>query len=110
MDAVRYFKLENSGGFIARIHVNYRIGGEESWKIWKPAGYADICASGERTQDLKELDIEDGSHVRLVAFIRGGSDQIAAEEYIFYSNIGRTAAYKVSGTTLDSKLNLASYG
>lgn len=110
MGAIRYFRLMNQGAFICRLHVNYRPGGEESWKTWEPAEYADIYTAAERTVDMKELGIEDGTHVRLIAFIVSGSHQIAAEEYIFYSNIGRTAAYKASGTLLSSRLNLVRYG
>lgn len=110
MDAVRYYKLRNQGLFVSRLYVNYRPGGEESWKTWKPAGYADICIGGERTQDLKELGIEDGSHVRLIAYIAAGSEQIAMEEYIFYSNAGRTASYMVSGDVVYSSLELLCYG
>lgn len=108
MDTIRYFKLQNSGGFVARINVSYRPDGEQNWKTWKPSDYADICAGGERTQDLTELGIPDGTHVRLVAFVALGKDHQAEQEFIFSSDGRKTASYEVSGTTLINHLKLLS--
>ena len=110
METIRYIKLKNKGGFVAKIHVSYRPEGEKSWKTWSPSGYADICAAAERTQDLKELGIADGSHVRLKAFVALGKDNLADEEYLFFSSSGATAAYEISGTTLINKRQLVSCG
>ncbi len=110
MKTVRYFKLHNSGGFVARLYVDHRRDDEQTWSIWKPSGYADICAGAERTQDLKEAGIENGSHVRLFAFVAGGVDKTAGEEYIFDPNSSSMAVYEISGTTLINSLTLKSYG
>lgn len=108
MDTIRYFKLQNAGGFVARINVTYRLDGEGNWRKWKPSGYADICLGAERTQDLKELGIPNGTHVRLIAFVALGKDNHAKEEYVFSSGDGKTASYKISGTTLINDLKLLS--
>ncbi len=110
MNTVRYFKLHNSGGFVARLYVDHRRDEGQNWNIWKPSGYADICAGAERTLDLRETGIENGSHVRLFAFVAGGVDKTAGEEYIFDPNASSTAVYKISGTTLIDSLSLQSYG
>ncbi len=110
MNTVRYFKLHNSGGFVARLCVDHRRDDEQNWSVWKPSGYADICAGAERTVDLKGTGIEDGSHVRLFAFVAGGADKTAGEEYIFDPNASGMAAYEISGTTLNNSLKLKSYG
>lgn len=108
MDTIRYIKLQNAGGFVTRINVRYRPGDSGDWKTWKPSGYADICAGAERTQDLKDLGIPDGTHVSLTAFVVLGKDNEAKEEYRFFSSDGKTASYKISGTTLSNKLRLLS--
>jgi len=110
MNTIRYFKLHNSGGFVARLYVNHRRDDEQNWSLWKPSDYADICAGAERTVDLKEIGIESGSHVRLFAFVAGGVDRTAGEEYIFDPNASSTAAYEISGPTLINSLTLKSYG
>lgn len=106
MDMIRYFKLQNAGGFVAHIDVSYQPYGKKDWETWKPSGYADICLGAERTQDLKELGIVDGTPVRLIAFVALGKDNHAKEEYIFSSSSGKTASYRISGTTLSNKLRL----
>lgn len=108
MDTIRYFKLSNKGGFVTRIHVRYRNEGEENWKEWSGSG--DICIDAERTQDLKDLGIANGTHVNLLAFVVWGSDHTASEEYIFSSESGKTASYEISGTTLINHLKLISCG
>lgn len=110
MNTVRYLKLHNSGGFVARLYVDHRGVNEESWSLWEPSDYADICAGAERTVDLLDTGIEDGAHVRLFAFVAGGVDKTAAEEYIFDVCASSTAVYKISGTTLINSLSLQSYG
>ena len=104
MDTIRYFKLTNKGGFVARIHVSYRRDGEENWKEWSGSG--DICLHAEKTQDLSAVGIEDGTRVRLIAFVAGGIDKLANEEYIFSASASKTASYKITGTTLISTLSL----
>ena len=105
MDSIRYFKLANKGAFVTRIYVNYRLESEKEWKKWKPSGYSDICAAAERTQDLKELGIPDGTHVRLLAYVALGHDNESDEEFLYVSSSGETASYQISGTTLSNKLH-----
>ena len=104
MDSIRYFKLANKGAFVTRIYVKYRLEGEKEWKKWKPSGYADICTAAERTQDLRELGIPDGTHVRLFAYVALGNDNESDEEFLYVSSSGETASYQISGTTLSNKL------
>ena len=105
MDTIRYFRLKNAGGFTAGIKVSYRDG-KGDWVTRGPSGYADIRCGEERTQDLRDLGIAEGAHVRLIALVHFGKDNYANEEYVFSSGEGKTASYRLSGTTLISKLEL----
>lgn len=125
MDDVRYIKLHNSGGFVTRIHLMYKLPKDDGhgnisypaeFSEWKNHGYADICASAERTVDLlKDVDLSngtvpDGTIVKLKATIPLGSAREASEQYAFYSSSGKTASYNISGTSLNAHLKLKSYG
>jgi hypothetical protein len=120
MDNVRYFKLENSGGFVAQIEVQYKekhtdgqgnISYDAEWKSWQHDGYGDICVGAERTVDLlNDLNIPDGSQVRLKAIVVAGKDRTADEQYIYQKTASSMATYKISGTTLINSLKRVSFG
>ena len=61
MENIRYIKLKNKGGFVAKITVQYKgkhtdehgnVSYDAEWKSWHSDGYRDICAAAERTVDL----------------------------------------------------------
>ncbi|MDD3252146.1 MAG: hypothetical protein PHV18_06270 [Lachnospiraceae bacterium] len=116
---VRYFKLHNTGGFVARIIVHYKekykspagiISYDAEWKNWESPNYSDICASSERTVDLKnDVNLKSGTLVKLRAYVMAGTDREAGEQYTYDEDSGKTAAYEISGTTLTSKLHKVSY-
>ena len=92
MENIRYIKLKNKGGFVAKITVQYKgkhtdehgnVSYDAEWKSWHSDGYRDICAAAERTVDLTDSDIPDGSQVRLKAVIVAGRDHTASEQYIY---------------------------
>ncbi len=105
MENIRTFKLRNKGGFVARLFIEYRASDKDSWNTWKPDGYSDICAAAERSVDIADTGIASGSHVRLHAFVLSGSDRTASEEFIYSKDVGTTAAYNITGTTLINKLH-----
>ena len=58
MENIRYIKLKNKGGFVAKITVQYKgkhtdehgnVSYDAEWKSWHSDGYRDICAAAERT-------------------------------------------------------------
>ncbi len=118
MDNIRYIKLKNTGGFVARIEVQYKgkhtdaqgnVSYDAEWKSWHSDGYRDICASAERTVDLTDSNIPDGAQVRLKAIVKLGSDCTSKDQYIYNKTSSKSAVYKVSGTTLINSLERVSY-
>lgn len=119
MDTVRYFKLQNTGGFVAQIEVEYKkkntdtsgnVSYDAEWNSWKPSGYHDICVHAERTVDLcSDAKIPEGSQVRLRAVVKGGKDK-TSDQYVYQQASPNTASYKISGTTLINSLTLCSFG
>jgi len=117
MDTVRYFKLRNTGGFVARIAVLYKkkhtdehgnISYDANWSEWNPSGYHDICAGAERTSDLKEIGLPEGSQVQLKAKVVAGKGK-TSDTYEYSSVGGKMASYKISGTTLSNSLEREHY-
>lgn len=110
---VRYFKLTNKGGFVAQMKIKWthytqieeggniirKKNGSGSYEL---SGYRDICLHGERTIDMKNTDIPDGSEVYLEIIVCGGYDRKTKELYIYSSTASDTASYKISGTTCSS--------
>ncbi|MCI8404427.1 MAG: hypothetical protein HFE49_05945 [Clostridia bacterium] len=118
MNDIRYITLQNEGGFVAQIEIQYKrkhtdahgnISYDAEWKSWHYDGYRDICAASERTIDLTDSDIPDGSQVRLNAIVKLGSDCTSQEQYIYSRTSPKSAVYKVSGTTLINSLKRVSY-
>ena len=106
MQRIRYFKLKNDGWFVARIAVNYEHddGGNASKGTYKPTGYHDICAAGERTLDLTQTTIPSGSIVTLVGEVVWGTDQTATENFIFDMDAGATAVYRMKNSLFNPVL------
>ncbi len=104
--AVRYFTLHNSGAFVARMQIWWCL--KDDTGTYEEQGYHDICVSAERTIDLKSIGgaIPEGARVRLIVEVVAGKDKTAQEEFIYLSDSGERAVYKISGTTLKSKLKL----
>ena len=112
MDTVRYIKLKNDGGFVARIQIQYKrrrvdddgnVSFDAEWHSWSTDGYRDICSGGERTVDLTEIHIPDGSYVRLKAEVVMGKSR-TGDICVFQSGCGTMLSYRISGTTLINKL------
>lgn len=118
MDDIRYIKLKNKGGFVARIEVQYKekhddghgnISYDANWKSWHSDGYRDVCAAAERTVDLTDSGIPNDSQVRLKVIVKLGSDCTSQDQYIYNKTSSKTAVYEVSGTTLINSLKRKSY-
>ena len=92
MENIRYIKLKNKGGFVAKITVQYKgkhtdehgnVSYDAEWKSWHSDGYRDIIVAGR--------------------------DHTASEQYIYNKESSKMAFYKVSGTTyINDKLELIS--
>ncbi len=113
MDKVRYFKLENTGGFVAKIEIQYKarrvddngnVSYDADWHKWDTGGYRDICAGGERTVDLADAGFPDGSQVRLKAVVVWGKDK-TGDVYLYQNNSNTMISYKISGTTQFNSLS-----
>lgn len=117
MEEIRYFKVKSNADFACRIHVNYKVAQHDDkgnisypaeFTEWKSHGYNDICKYGERTLDLKDTGLADGSIVQLKMDVVFGKDKTSDEQYIYNSASGKTATYIIKGQTLSSKLWLES--
>ena len=97
MENIRYIKLKNKGGFVAKITVQYK------------GKHTDEHGNVSYDAELTDSDIPDGSQVRLKAVIVAGRDHTASEQYIYNKESSKMAFYKVSGTTyINDKLELIS--
>lgn len=101
MSTIRYFKLKNTGAFVARMKVLWWH--DDASGFYEPEGYHDICAHAERTLDMVE-HIPDGAEVQLKACVVAGKDKTADEKFTFKADASDTASYHISGTTLINKL------
>lgn len=113
MKDIRHIKLHNSGAFVAHMIIEWaghNSSGEEITGKYEEKGYHDICASAERTIDLKNgTGIPNGAIVTLHAYVVAGSGKNAKESFTYDENSGKMAVYEISGTTLINKLKLKSY-
>ncbi len=119
MDKIRYFKLENDGGFVAQIVIEYRerktdgqgnVSFAGEWKSWYSAGYRDILQYAERSVDLLvDSNIPNGAQVRLHVYVAAGYSNPAVQQYIYDETAAQEAVYEISGTTLNNYLKLVSY-
>jgi hypothetical protein len=110
---IRHFKLANKGAFVARMQIIWTFNdgkGTVGQGTYDPIGYHDICAGGEREIDLKDTGIPNGSTVQLRVDVVLGKDKKTEELFEYDSSCESVAEYKISGTTLSSKLSLDSYG
>lgn len=116
MDTIRYFRLKNTGAFVARMDVICTIeSGENTAKVTcHKDGYRDVCAAAERSLDLAELRykdsngkeqaIPDGSTVQLKVVVVAGKDK-TSEQYRYSSKSEKMQSYKIKGTTLFNSLH-----
>lgn len=113
MSDIRYIKLKNEGGFVARIQIQYKarrvdhdgnVSFDAKWQKWHTDGYRDICVGQDRTVDIADAHIPDGSFVRLKAEVILGDGKLG-DTYVFQTSSTTTISYKISGTTLSNTLS-----
>lgn len=100
METVGKFRLENEGGFVAKLQFAY----DKDGKRVKSDKSGDITLGKSKTMTPAELNVPNGAVVTLVAFVVAGSDHESQEQYKFDANSNRTANYRISGTTLINHL------
>lgn len=103
-EKIRYFRLKNKDGVVARMQIIWTLG--NTTKGYEESGYHDICALGERTIDMVLSDVPDGATVQLKAKVMLGKNKTASEKFIYSSNAAKTAYYELSGTSQHDKLTL----
>lgn len=107
MEKIRYMKLKNEGGFVARMKILWE-GSDGKGNIghgeYEEDSYHDICIHAERSIDLSETNIPDNSEVQLKAVVVLGKDKTADEKFIYSKDSCEKATYEISGTTLINKL------
>ena len=101
---IKSFTLHNSGAFVARMQINWVDPTSGSKGTYEPSGYHDICAAAERTINIAETGIPNGSLVCLKAVVVLGSDKDANHYFVYKSDASATAKYTISGTTLINHL------
>jgi hypothetical protein len=98
---IKGFRLKNDGGFVARIHVVYRIGTAEEQT--KEIG-GDVLLGQEKEVIFGEHDIPEGSIVKLKAHIVWGTDNVAKQAFTYKKDATKVVRYVTSGTTLNNSL------
>ena len=107
MDKVRFIKLKNNGAFVVRMHISWKSfnrGGD-----YEPDGYHDICCAAERTIDLADTGIPEGAGVTLIVHIVAGEDVWSQDRFVYDSECGKIAVYRIKGTTMHWNIKLENY-
>lgn len=104
---IKAITLKNSGAFVVHMQIEwYDPESSDSSGVYEPSGYHDICVGAERTINLADTDIPDGSNVRLKADVVLGKDKEASEQFRYCKDATLIPHYTISGTTLFNNLKL----
>lgn len=102
MKSIGKMKLQNFGGFIAKLRFEYY---DEDKNIWIQTNETGNIALGF-SKEVKPGDygVPDNSLCRLYAFVLWGTDKLSKEMFKYEQNNTKTACYRISGTTQDNSL------
>lgn len=107
MYSVRYFKLSNDVGCIARMRILWKK--DSASGEYKLPGDPDVLYNAERTIDLNvQTDIPSGARVELYVEIAVCKDQRANEEFIFDPECGQMVCYLLDGSITSNTLTRTS--
>lgn len=102
MKAIGKMKLQNFGGFVAKLRFEYY---DEDKNIWiQTKGTDNITLGFAKEANPGDYGVPDNSLCRLYAFVLWGSDKISKEMFKYEQNNTKKACYQISGTTLNNSL------
>lgn len=105
MADIRYYKLQNTGAFVAKMDILWTgDDGHGNESHGKHHDSHDIDVAADHTIDMTKTEIPDGAEVQLKAIVVLGKDKTASEKHRFVGSSNTMAEYTVSGTTLNNKI------
>ena len=107
MQAIGKFSLRNQGGFVVKLQFVYWD--EKGNKIHRD-GTGTFPIGQSETADPGDYGVPNGAMVAIYAFVVWGSDNEANQVFTYQKGLAVTAAYTISGTTLNNQLALNSVG
>lgn len=102
---VKSFTLMNQGGFVCDIHcIYFDNDGNQRGDV---PNHDNFPLGQSRTMDIKAKipSLEDGSIVKMKAWVMWGSDNTFPSMFMYDPN-GEDLSFSISGTTLDNRLGL----
>jgi len=100
-DLIGFISLKNDALFVVRLEFEY-LDRRGTWV--HAGGTGDITLGKTKKASPGDYGVQDGSTVRLKAWVAGGSDKYSSEEFTYKTGIESTAYYTISGTTLINNL------
>lgn len=102
-DKVGHVSLHNGGGFVVKMEFKYTTDNVN----WKTSKQTDGITLGKtKTVDPGDLGVPNGSIIILKAVVVAGKDNEAQQQFIYEKGNQATAAYTITGTTLNNTLGL----
>lgn len=102
MKTIGKIKLQNNGGFVAKLEFEYY--NEQTNKWIRTGGTGNITLGFSNTAVPGDYGVPDGSMVRLHVNVVCGSDNVSNEMFLFEKDRSFTACYAISGTTFHNHL------
>jgi len=99
---ISFISLLNKGAFVARIEFEYYNQSKFQWV--NKGGAGDITVGNSKKASPGDHGVPDGSLVRLCVKVVAGTAKTASEVFTYKKDVGSTANYSISGTTLNSVL------
>lgn len=105
---IGYFSLQNEGGFVVAIEIEYwQAGGGAKTRV-KASDYYPIGET--RTANPGDYGVPNESLVSIYASVFWGTDNQSKDVYIYTDGLPVTASYTISGTTGDNSLGVTHVG
>ena len=101
--SVGKFSLHNGGGFVVSISLDYL---DENLQKQRSKSGSNFPLAQTQTVDPGSLGVPDGSTLWLHADVVWGTDNEAAQGFVYESRNESTANYTITGTTLSNTLGL----
>lgn len=103
--SVGKFSLHNGGGFVVSISFDYL---DENLQKQRSKSGSNFPLGQTDTVDPGTLGVPNGATLWLHADVVWGTDNVATQGFIYQSGGALTAAYTITGTTLDNTMGLIS--
>jgi hypothetical protein len=95
--------LHNGGGFVVSMLFSYR---DDDGDLITSKPTEKFALGSTQKVDPGDLGVPNGSRITLKVIVEGGNDNISRQEFVYERGNPMTAAYTVTGTTLNNTLGL----